>query len=226
MKIIPAIDILDGKCVRLYKGDFNKVTTYSDDPVEQVKRFMDEGFTYIHIIDLDAALSGECKNLKLIETVAKITGLKIQVGGGIRSIERIKNLFSTGVDRLIVGTAAITDKDFRNNIYQQVNYSKIVFGLDFKITNNQPMLFDYINNNKWIKNVLATDISKDGTLDGPNINIYKQLLLNKNINLTASGGIGCLDDIKNLIDIGSQECVVGKAIYENKILLKDLLNAN
>ena len=239
MKIIPAIDILDGKCVRLYKGDFNKVTTYSEDPVEQVKRFMDEGFTYIHIIDLDAALSGECKNLKLIETIAKINRLKIQIGGGIRSIERIKDLFLTGVDRLIVGTAAITDEDFRNNIYQQVDHLKIIFGLDFKITNNQPMLsvngwtkdtniglFDYINNNKWIKNILATDISKDGTLDGPNIDIYKQLLLNKNINLTASGGIGCMKDIQNLIDIGSQECVVGKAIYENKISLKDLLNAN
>ena len=109
MKIIPAIDILDGKCVRLYKGDFNKVTTYSEDTVEQVKRFMDEGFTYIHIIDLDAALSGECKNLKLIETIAKINRLKIQIGGGIRSIERIKDLFLTGVYRLIVGTAAITD---------------------------------------------------------------------------------------------------------------------
>ena len=151
----------------------------------------------------------------------------------------MNELISIGVDRLIVGTAAINNQAFREEIRSNTNLDKIIFGLDFNVINHEPMLsvngwtkntninlFDFINNNQWIKNVLATDISVDGTLEGPNCNIYKKILENKNTNLIASGGIGNMEDIKKLKNIGTQECVVGKAIYENKLSLKDLINVN
>jgi len=239
MKIIPAIDILDGKCVRLLRGNFDDVTIYSNSPLEQVRKFKDAGFSYIHIVDLDAALSGKNKNLSLIKSIANIESIKIQVGGGIRSMETINNLFEIGVDRLIVGTAAIKNSHFLNQIKEQNISDRIVFGLDFVNIKNEPMLFvngwtentrinifDYLKTYNWIKNILVTDISKDGTLEGPNLHIYKKLLLDKSLNLIASGGIGGINDISNLIAIGSHECVIGKAIYENKVTLNELINAN
>ena len=239
MKIIPAIDILDGKCVRLLRGNFDDVTIYSNSPLEQVRKFKDAGFSYIHIVDLDAALSGKNKNLSLIKSIANIESIKIQVGGGIRSMETINNLFEIGVDRLIVGTAAIKNSHFLNQIKEQNISDRIVFGLDFVNIKNEPMLFvngwtentrinifDYLRTNNWIKNILVTDISKDGTLEGPNLHIYKKLLLDKSLNLIASGGIGGINDISNLIEIRSHECVIGKAIYENKVTLNELINAN
>ena len=239
MKIIPAIDILDGKCVRLLRGNFDDVTIYSKSPLDQVRKFKDAGFSYIHIVDLDAALSGKNKNLSLIKSIANIESIKIQVGGGIRSLDTINNLLEIGVDRLIVGTAAIKNIDFLNQIKKENISDQIIFGLDFVSIKNEPMLFvngwtentrinifDYLRTNNWIKNILVTDISKDGTLEGPNLNIYKKLLLDKSLNLIASGGIGGIDDISNLIEIGSHECVIGKAIYENKVTLNELINAN
>ena len=170
MKIIPAIDILDGKCVRLLRGNFDDVTIYSNSPLEQVRKFKDAGFSYIHIVDLDAALSGKNKNLSLIKSITNIESIKIQVGGGIRSIETINNLFEIGVDRLIVGTAAIKNSHFLNQIKEQNISDRIVFGLDFVNIKNEPMLFvngwtentrinifDYLITNNWIKNILVTE---------------------------------------------------------------------
>ena len=152
---------------------------------------------------------------------------------------KVNNLFEIGVDRLIVGTAAIKNSHFLNQIKEQNISDRIVFGLDFVNIKNEPMLFvngwtentrinifDYLRTNNWIKNILVTDISKDGTLEGPNLHIYKKLLLDKSLNLIASGGIGGINDISNLIEIGSHECVIGKAIYENKVTLNELINAN
>ena len=239
MNIIPAIDLLNGSCVRLLKGNYNKVSSYNTSPIEQVKTFVDAGFNYIHIIDLDAAKSGNDENLEIIKSIAQIEGLRLQIGGGIRDMNKVSDLFDVGIDRLIVGTAAITDSKFLAQLKDRVDPNKLIFGLDFNLINNEPLLsvngwttnttttlFDYINENDWIKNVLATDISLDGTLMGPNIDIYKRILEYKNINLIASGGIASIKDIKELINIGSHECVVGKAIYENKITLPELQNVN
>ena len=239
MNIIPAIDLLNGSCVRLLKGNYNKVSSYNTSPIEQVKTFVDAGFNYIHIIDLDAAKSGKDENLEIIKSIAQIEGLSLQIGGGIRDINKVFDLFDLGIDRLIVGTAAITDSKFLAQLKDRVDPNKLIFGLDFNLINNEPLLsvngwttnttttlFDYINENDWIKNVLATDISLDGTLLGPNIDIYKRILEYKNISLIASGGIASITDIRDLIDIGSHECVVGKAIYENKITLPELQNVN
>ena len=239
MNIIPAIDLLNGSCVRLLKGNYNKVSSYNTSPIEQVKTFVDAGFNYIHIIDLDAAKSGKDENLEIIKSIAQIEGLSLQIGGGIRDINKVFDLFNLGIDRLIVGTAAITDSKFLAQLKDRVDPNKLIFGLDFNLINNEPLLsvngwttnttttlFDYINENDWIKNILATDISLDGTLMGPNIDIYKRILEYKNISLIASGGIASITDIRDLIDIGSHECVVGKAIYENKITLPELQNVN
>ena len=239
MNIIPAIDILNGKCVRLLKGNYSDVTVYNENPVEQVKIFKNSGFKNIHIVDLNAAKTGGDENLEIIQNISCIENIEIQVGGGIRTIEKATQLLSNNIRRIIVGTAAITNEVFRDQLKNYIDVNKIIFGLDFNLSNDTPLLsihgwtkstdinlYDYINNNKWIKNILATDISVDGTLKGPNLNIYKNLLANKNINLIASGGIGSLEDINNLRLILCNECVVGKAIYENKISLQDLKNVN
>jgi phosphoribosylformimino-5-aminoimidazole carboxamide ribotide isomerase len=239
MNIIPAIDLLNGSCVRLLKGNYNKVSSYNSSPIDQVNTFVDAGFNYIHIIDLDAAKSGNDENLEIIKSISQIEGLRLQIGGGIRDINKVVDLFDLGIDRLIVGTAAITDSKFLAQLKDMVDPNKLIFGLDFNLINNEPLLsvngwttnttttlFDYINENDWIKNILATDISLDGTLLGPNIDIYKRILEYKNINLIASGGIASIKDIQDLINIGSHECVVGKAIYENKITLPELQNVN
>jgi phosphoribosylformimino-5-aminoimidazole carboxamide ribotide isomerase len=239
MNIIPAIDILDGKCVRLLKGNYSHVTIYNKNPIEQVKIFKNAGFKNIHIVDLNAAKTGGDENLEIIQNISCIENIEIQVGGGIRTIEKATQLLSNNIRRIIVGTAAITNEAFRDQLKNYIDVNKIIFGLDFNLSNDIPLLsihgwtkstdinlYDYINNNKWIKNILATDISVDGTLKGPNLNIYKNLLANKNINLIASGGIGSLEDINSLRSIHCNECVVGKAIYENKISLQDLKNVN
>ena len=239
MNIIPAIDILNGKCVRLLKGNYSDVTVYNENPIEQVKIFKNAGFKNIHIVDLNAAKTGGDENLEIIQNISCIENIEIQVGGGIRTIEKATQLLANNIRRIIVGTAAITNDAFRNQLKNYIDVNKIIFGLDFNLSNDTPLLsingwtkstdinlYDYINNNIWIKNILATDISVDGTLKGPNLNIYKNLLANKNINLIASGGIGSLEDINNLRSILCNECVVGKAIYENKISLQDLKNVN
>ena len=239
MNIIPAIDILNGKCVRLLKGNYADVTVYNKNPIEQVKIFKNAGFKNIHIVDLNAAKTGGDENLEIIQKISCIENIEIQVGGGIRTIEKATQLLSNNIRRIIVGTAAITNDAFRDQLKNYIDVNKIIFGLDFNLSNDTPLLsihgwtkstdinlYDYINNNKWIKNILATDISVDGTLKGPNLNIYKNLLAYKNINLIASGGIGSLEDINNLRSILCNECVVGKAIYENKISLQDLKNVN
>ena len=238
MKIIPAIDLLDGQCVRLLQGDYKKVTSYNISPINQANYFFKEGFRYLHIVDLDSAKNADNKNLNIIKSINKIKNLKIQVGGGIRDIQKVKDLLNIGIDRLIVGTEAIKNKNFLNALKNEVDVKKIVFGLDFKIIENEAVLytngwleksryklFDFIEKNSWMFNILATDISSDGMLSGPNIKIYEMILNKSNSNLIASGGISAVSDINNLKKIGIQECVVGKAIYENIIPIEDIRNA-
>ena len=188
-QIYPAVDLKDGNCVRLVHGKENKMTIYEDDPIKQVKYFSNKGFKWVHIVDLNAAKTGGNENLKIIKDIANIEDLEIQVGGGIRTIDKAKDLISNNVKKIIVGTAAIKDIKFRNDLKENINVENIIFGLDFNIVKNSPLLsvdgwtnntninlFDYIDENLWIQNILATDISLDGTLQGPNLNIYKNLL--------------------------------------------------
>tara|TARA_Y100000996_G_scaffold129781_2_gene98586 strand:+ start:859 stop:1578 length:720 start_codon:yes stop_codon:yes gene_type:complete len=237
MKVLPAIDLKDGNCVRLFKGNFSQVTKYNDDPISQVKTFLDHDLNYLHIVDLDGAESGNQLNINLIKEILKIPSIKIQLGGGIRNIDSISRMIDLGVSRVILGTSIFTD-NFLNKVKANFDPNQIVLALDFKNIEDELMifthgwkenskvnLFDFISDNSFFKNILATDISLDGVLMGPSFNAYKKILdLYPSINLIASGGIRSKKDLNALSKLNVKEAVVGKAIYEQQISLTDLLN--
>lgn len=237
MKVLPAIDLKDGNCVRLIKGNFLQVTKYNDDPINQVKTFLDHDLNYLHIVDLDGAESGNQLNINLIKEILKIPSIKIQLGGGIRNIDSISRMIDLGVSRVILGTSIFTD-NFLNKVKANFDPNQIVLALDFKNIEDELMifthgwkenskvnLFDFISDNSFFKNILATDISLDGVLMGPSFNAYKKILdLYPSINLIASGGIRSKKDLNALSKLNVKEAVVGKAIYEQEISLTDLSN--
>lgn len=238
MKVIPAIDIKNGKCVRLKKGNFSDITIYSESPLEQARLFKDNGFDFIHVIDLDGAKKGERINNRIIDQIINLD-IKIQIGGGIRTISEIKNLFNLGVYRVILGTAVIENTNFLFEVFSEFNNKNFTIALDFRIENNTPFLatrgwlnqtninlYDFIKSNDII-NMLATDINKDGLMSGPNLEIYSEIKkTSPKINIIGSGGISSIDDIYDLKEISVDECVVGKAIYDKKITLRELSNVN
>jgi len=238
MRVLPAIDIKNGNCVRLKKGNFKNVKVYSDSPIEQANHFKNNGFDFIHIVDLDGALNGKRVNIKIIDEIINL-GINVQLGGGIRSISDIKNLIDIGVQRVIVSTAAIENDNFLSEVLNKINEKNITLALDFRVINGIPFLaskgwtfqtkinlYEFIKNNM-IENILATDINKDGLLSGPNLKIYKEIKkLFPDLNIIGSGGISSLEDIDSLSKIQINECVVGKAIYENKISLEELFNVD
>ncbi|MEA1975029.1 MAG: 1-(5-phosphoribosyl)-5-[(5-phosphoribosylamino)methylideneamino]imidazole-4-carboxamide isomerase [Bacillota bacterium] len=236
MNIIPAIDIKNGKCVRLYMGDFNKETVYFENPIKVAIMFEEKKYTNLHIVDLDGALNGELINVEIISKLKKDTNLIIQYGGGIRTFEKAEMLMKLGIDRIIIGTMAIKKMNILKKISNKYG-KKIIIALDVKN--------DYIFINAWkektdiniedkisdliklnISNFLITDISRDGTLKGPNIELYERLLKKFNINIIASGGVSSIEDIKKLEAIGIKETVVGKALYENNLELEGVNNDN
>ena len=237
MKILPAIDLKNGNCVRLLKGNFKKETKYNSDPLSQAKFFKANQLTYLHIVDLDGAETGKQVNLEIIKEILQISDISIQVGGGIRSISKVEAMLEMGVSRIILGTALFQGnfiKDLKNNF----DSKQIVLALDFKISNNIPKIYthgwqdstelslnDFLADQSFFLNVLATDISLDGAMQGPSIDIYRDLL-NKfpKLNLIASGGIRSLDDLDILKALKIKEAIVGKAIYEKNISLRDLDN--
>lgn len=239
MKVIPAIDIKNGKCVRLMQGDFSKSTIYEISPLNQAKIFENAGFNLLHIVDLDGAANGLQSNISIIDSIIKSTEMNIQLGGGIRSIDDINLFLDKGIERVVLGTKIIEDKSFLSEVLTRFNQKNIVFALDFRISNSIPFLlsrgwqkqtkinlFDFIKQYK-VQNILATDITLDGVLKGPNVSVYKEIRNQApNSNLIGSGGISSIGDINQLSKINVKECVVGKAIYEKKINLKDLKNVN
>ena len=238
MIILPAIDIKNGSCVRLKKGNFNKIKIYNTSPLDQAKLFKDHGFDFIHIVDLDGALRGKRENNKTINKIINLD-IKVQLGGGIRLLSDVEELIDIGVERVILSTAAVENESFVNDVLSKFDQKYITLALDFRIYDEIPYiatkgwmnqtkinLYDYIQKNE-IKNVLATDINKDGLLTGPNIEIYKKIKeLNPDKNLIGSGGISKISDLNDLAEININECIVGKAIYENKISMKELANVN
>ena len=238
MKILPAIDIKNGQCVRLQKGNFDKIDIYSDSPLDQAKLFKENGFNFIHIIDLDGALEGKRINTKIINQIIDMD-IKLQIGGGIRTILDIKNLLNLGVERVILGTAIVENNEFLLEVLSRFDLHRITFALDFRIEKNIPLIATNgwtsqtsINLCEFIKihnfaNVLATDIDKDGLLSGPNLDIYNDIKnISSNVNIIGSGGITSIDDINDLKKIGIRECVIGKAIYEKKLSMKELSSVN
>ena len=239
MRVIPAIDIKNGKCVRLMQGDFSRSTIYEISPLNQAKIFENAGFSLLHIVDLDGAANGLQSNITIIDSIIKSTEMNIQLGGGIRSIDDINLLLDKGIERVVLGTKIMEDKNFLSKVLTRFNQKNIVFALDFRISNSIPFLlsrgwqkqtkinlFDFIKQYK-VQNILATDITLDGVLKGPNVSVYKEIRNQApNSNLIGSGGISSIEDINQLSKINVKECVVGKAIYEKKINLKDLKNVN
>ena len=238
MNILPAIDIKNGSCVRLKKGNFNEIKIYNSSPLDQAKLFKDHGFDFIHIVDLDGALRGKRENNKIINKIINLN-IKVQLGGGIRLLSDVEELIDNGVERVILSTAVIENKSFMNDVLSKFDQKNITLALDFRIYDEIPYiatkgwinqtkinLYDFIQKNE-IKNILATDINKDGLLIGPNLKIYKKIKeLNPVKNLIGSGGISKISDVHDLAKIDVNECVVGKAIYENKISMKELANVN
>tara|TARA_B100000214_G_scaffold302619_1_gene233251 strand:- start:2026 stop:2745 length:720 start_codon:yes stop_codon:yes gene_type:complete len=235
MKIFPAIDIKGGKCVRLLKGDFNNITQYKKSPLEQANAFADFGFTHLHLIDLDGALEGKIINKNIIQDIAKINNIKIQVGGGIRSLEQIEHLLNFGVDKVIIGTKAIEDLKFLKNVCEKFK-GKVVLGIDVrngfialsgwkKQTNILASDFIKKVDGLDISRIIYTDIDRDGTKSGPNIEGTIKFSNLTKIPVVFSGGISSLQDVINIRKKKSEKIegvIVGKAIYDESINLKDL----
>lgn len=233
MIIFPAIDIIDNKCVRLTQGRFDRVSEYSSDPVEIAKKWESMGAEYIHVVDLDAAKNTSSQNRKSIENMVKSITVPLQVGGGVRSEESIINLIEVGVSRAIVGTMAIENKDLitrMSKTYKQ-KLAVSVDALNRKVATRgwQDVsevdsleicnFFELIG----ISTIIYTDISKDGMLSGPNLAVYKELSQNTNLNIIASGGVTTLDDIEKLKSINIYGAIIGKALYDNKLDLKNAI---
>ena len=229
MKLIPAIDLMNGKCVRLFKGDFNKRKDFSKEPVEQAEYWESEGAKCIHIVDLDAARSGTPTNDQSIKEIAKKINIPIQIGGGVRSQERIEQLFSYGIEKVIMGTSAIENKELVKNLSNKFP-GKIIIGIDSKdgkistrgwLKQSNILATDLVRELSSFKiaNFIVTDINTDGTLQGTNEYFLNEILEITNIPIIASGGIGSISDLLSLVKFensGLYGVIVGKALYENK----------
>ncbi len=235
MQIFPATDILGGKVVRLTKGDYNQVKIYADSPAEMALEFMKDGATNLHMVDLDGAKDGLPVNYEAIREVAKIEGLFIEVGGGIRNMQRIEDYLSLGVKRVILGTAAVRNYPFVEEAVKEFGKA-VAVGVDAKdgfvavsgwqeTTSVNSVEFCKKLRDTGISTVIYTDISKDGMLSGTNLEIYKELSEIKGLDIVASGGITFVDEIKVLNEMGIYGAIVGKAVYEGKLNLKDALAA-
>jgi len=234
MRLIPAIDLIKGKCVRLVKGDFSKSTEFINEPKVQAQLWENNGAKYLHIVDLDAARTGYASNDESILSIVRNIKIPIQIGGGIRSIERIEQLFSYGIDKVIMGTSAIEDKKLVKDLTFKFP-KKIIIGIDAnkgKVSTRGWLKQSDIKATELIKefsdfeisNFIVTDISTDGTLNGPNESFIKEILNNTNIPVIASGGIGSLSDLISLTKYenrGLDGVIVGKALYENKFTIKE-----
>ena len=235
MKIFPAIDIKDKKCVRLIKGDFDNKTEYEMSPVEQAGRYKDHGFKNLHIVDLDGALVGETINLDIIKEIVKKFDLKIEVGGGIRSIDSIKKYADAGVEKVILGSAAIKDKNFLKDACGKFS-NKIALGLDAKDgylsvsgwkENSNQLTLDFLKevNDFGVSRLIYTDINKDGMKQGPNFKETSKVADISNCPVIISGGVSSIDDIKKAKELNNKNIegiIVGKAIYDGDIKLDEL----
>jgi len=248
MRIIPAIDIIDGNCVRLTKGDYNTKKIYNENPLEIAKQFEASGIEHLHVVDLDGAKAKHIVNYKILEQIASKTSLKIDFGGGLKSDEDLRIAFNSGANQITGGSIAVKNPNVFEQWISKFGASKIILGADFypdaiggKIATNgwqeesnlelMPFIEGYLK--KGIQYVICTDISKDGMLEGPSFDTYQKIInkgqvttdngcATRSIKLIASGGISTFDELPKLAEMGCEGVIVGKAIYENKISLKQL----
>jgi phosphoribosylformimino-5-aminoimidazole carboxamide ribotide isomerase len=233
MILFPAIDLYDRKAVRLYKGDYNQMTVYSENPIEIARDFSSCGATHIHMVDLEGAKDGTTPNLSIVEQIAKETDLFVEIGGGIRNMETVEKYLSCGVSRVILGTAAVTDPSFLEKAVATYG-NKIAVGADVKdgkiaikgwLENSAYTLDDFMARLETlgVSNVICTDISKDGAMKGTNRELYRELSRKYSVSITASGGVSDLDDIAALREMELYGAIIGKAYYTGAIDLKEAL---
>jgi phosphoribosylformimino-5-aminoimidazole carboxamide ribotide isomerase len=236
MRIIPAIDVIDGKCVRLSKGDYNTKKIYNEHPLEIAKQYEAHGIEFLHLVDLDGAKASHIVNHKVLEEIATKTNLKIDFGGGLKTDEDLRIAFESGAGQITGGSIAVKQPDIFKNWLSKFGSGKIILGAD---ANNEKIaisgwleesdedLIPFVKNyqNEGVQYVICTDIAKDGMLQGPSFDLYEKMLNQlPNIKLIASGGISTFDELPKLAELGCEGTIIGKAIYENKISLKQLEN--
>lgn len=235
MRIIPAIDLIDGKCVRLSKGDYSTKKIYNESPLEVAKAFEAHGITALHLVDLDGAKSKHIINYKVLETLATKTNLKIDFGGGLKSDTDIKIAFDSGASQITGGSIAVKAPDIFLDWIKRYGSEKIILGADVKglqiatdgwLETSDQSLFEFVTyyKSQGIEYVICTDISKDGMLQGPAFSLYQKLLEKVELKLIASGGISTFEELPELAALGCEGVIIGKAIYENRISLKQLEN--
>ncbi len=236
MNIFPAIDLFDKKAVRLLKGDYNEMTVYSDNPIEIARDFERCGARFIHMVDLEGAKDGTTPNISVVEDIARNTSLFVEIGGGIRSIETLESYFEKGVSRAILGTAAINDKAFLKEAVEKYG-DKIAVGADIKdgkiaikgwLEKSEVTLDDFLSEleSLGVKYIICTDISKDGAMRGTNLEMYKALSEKYSMNITASGGVSTIDDVKALREMNLYGAIIGKAYYLGAIDLKEAIEVS
>lgn len=236
MRIIPAIDIIDGKCVRLSKGDYSTKKVYNEHPLEIAKQYQDHGIEYLHLVDLDGAKASHIVNHKVLETIATKTNLKIDFGGGLKTDDDLRIAFESGAGQITGGSIAVKNPDVFKSWLIKFGADKIILGAD---ANNEKIaisgwleesdeeLIPFVKNymKEGVSYVICTDIAKDGMLQGPSFDLYKKMIEQlPNIKLIASGGISKFEELPQLAALGCEGTIIGKAIYENKISLKQLEN--
>lgn len=235
MRIYPAIDIKDGKCVRLFKGQFSDVTVYGDSPAEMAKKWEAQGGEYIHVVDLDGALRGHGVNADIIKNICSSVNVPVQTGGGIRTMEDIEAKLSCGISRVIIGTKAVSDSEFVKRAIDKYG-EKIVIGIDAKdgmvaiegwekTSNFTAVEFAEKMVSIGVRTIVYTDIATDGTLAGPNVSAMSEMVKAVNADIIASGGIGSLEHIKSLMPTGVEGVIVGKALYTEKVNLIEAVKA-
>lgn len=233
MVIYPAIDLYEGKAVRLYKGDYQQMTVYSENPVEVAKEFARKGATYIHLVDLEGAKNGDTPNFEVVRNIKAATSLFCEVGGGIRSMEVIRRYMDAGIDRVILGTAAVTDPDFLKEAVTQYG-KRIAVGVDIRdgyvaikgwTEKSQLEAFAFCEKMEQlgVSALICTDISKDGAMQGANHDLYQQLSSKFSMDIIASGGVSSLEDVQRLAKMKIHGAIIGKAYYTGAIDLSEAI---
>jgi len=233
MRIIPAIDIIDGKCVRLSKGDYTTKKVYNENPLEVAKNFEANGIQYLHVVDLDGAKSQQIVNHKVLESICANTNLKVDFGGGLKSDKDVNIAFESGANQITGGSIAVKNPSIFKEWITKYGSDKIILGADCLnrkiatfgwLESSELDVVDFISNyeKEGINYVICTDISKDGMLQGTSNELYREIMSITNVNLIASGGVSCFNDLIELQEIGCEGVIVGKAFYEGKITLAEL----
>ncbi len=236
MQLYPAIDIKNGACVRLTQGLFDNVKVYSDTPADMAKLWVSQGASFLHLVDLDGALAGRSVNEPAIREIVRSVSVPIQLGGGIRSREAVKNMLELGISRVIIGTKAVENPEFIRDLVNEFGSDRIVVGVDAKdgmvaiegwekVSSLTALNLCMRMKEYQVEHIVYTDISKDGMLSGPNVEYTKKLTEETGMDIIASGGVSSMEDLKNLYQAGIHGAIIGKALYEKRVDLKEAVPA-